>query len=127
MRIDHWFEAENLRADNMHMTHEGPSVGWPRLSRRRESGGNGPGPLRGNDHPYGLPNLGASDRGKVQIANSPAAFRFSVLLLCRDLRIPCAIENPAGRRLWQLLVALHCESLSNVSDALHDFCQSGTP
>ena len=61
----------------------------------------GPPPLRSDQCPMGLPGLvRAADKEAVQSGNTLMLFSVRALRVCRDMRIPATLENPARSRLW---------------------------
>ena len=69
-----------------------PCTSW---SRARDRPG-GPPRLRSDEHLWGLPGLVAGDQVAVHTGNVTFRFSGSMLQCCRHMRVPVAVENPAG-------------------------------
>lgn len=83
------------------------------------------GPIRDDQHIYGLPNLRPSDQEKIRFGNATMRATCRIITACIQNRIACFLENPAGSMMWKApplvkLCSHHC-SLSFVCD----FCQYG--
>ena len=72
-------------------------------SRAREinlGGSSQPRPLRSEDFPHGLPDLSVEEQARVDSANLIYKQLSTFLILCTQMNIPWAIENPARSYLW---------------------------
>eukprot|EP00959_Pyramimonas_sp_CCMP1952_P383978 8047340-Pyramimonas_sp.AAC.1 len=79
----------------------GALIGCHCAIRSRARRGGGP-PLRTNSHGFGVPILSDSDREKVSVGNSLAAFSLRVFNLCRELGEICRMEKHQTSLLWEL-------------------------
>lgn len=83
------------------------------------------GPLRTNQHLFGIPGLSAKDLHKTKVGNQTMFFTHKIIRLCISLSVPCFLENPVGSMIWltpQLTrVCAHHSSRQFITD----FCQHG--
>ena len=83
------------------------------------------GPIRDNNHLYGLPNISEGDKVKIRTGNATMFSTARVVRQCIRCRIPCFLENPAGSMLWLappiLKVCQHAAHVTHITD----FCQHG--
>ncbi len=96
-------------------------------SRARRGGGTGPGPIRDNNHLWGLPNLSDKDQSKINVGNALLKFSAAVFRLCLSLNIPVVLENPLTSMLWQTPPVQHLLSHKHVFHEHTDFCQENKP
>lgn len=96
-------------------------------SRARRGGGNGPAPIRDNDHLWGLPNLSEKDQSKIEVGNALLKFSAAVFRLCVSLKIPVVLENPLTSMLWKTPPIQHLLSHKYVFHEYTDFCQENKP
>ena len=96
-----------------------PCSSW---SRARCHDNCGPGPLRSDTCLYGLPNLSAADRRKVQFGNSLMRFSASVAEICLQRHIPFCIENPYTSRIWLTRQFQSLRRSKHVDFCYTDFC-----
>jgi hypothetical protein len=95
------------------------------FSRARKFDGVGPGPLRTDQHLWGLPGLGSSDARKLRQGNQLFLFSLRILRLCDQLRIPFVIENPLTSMAWEVPAMKSFISDSKASECDLDFCMFG--
>ena len=100
-------------------------IGMPctTFSIARKLDGIGPGPLRSDEHPMGLPKLLPNDRKKVLEGNRLLAVSYRLILLCQQLKVPWCLENPATSRCW--ITPLLKRIIPHCSSVILDFCQYG--
>lgn len=70
------------------------------FSIARRDDGLGPGPLRSDSSPMGLPNLKAADRKKLEIGNRLLFVTIRIIVACLMVKIPFVLENPHSSRCW---------------------------
>lgn len=102
-------------------------IGMPctSFSVARRNDGIGPGPLRSDTHPMGLPHLLPHDMKKVREGNLLLEFCYNLILECNRYNVPWALENPATSRCW--LTPLLKKLSSSAHFCILDFCQFGEP
>lgn len=95
------------------------------FSIARRNDGFGPGPLRNEAHPMGLPWIKGRDRAKLLTGNELFFFSMRIICVCLCLRIPVILENPKTSRCWltPILRQLLEWNLLHITDL--DFCQYG--
>ena len=76
------------------------------LPKQLQQNHNDPKPLRDAQHLLGFPQLSGADKMKVEQANKLYEFGVQVLLLCFELGILVAVENPTRSWLWGILTLL---------------------
>ena len=101
-----------------------PSTTWS-LARHGPVGTSW-GPLRSNQHLFGVPGLSPTDQAKVRLGNSTFRFTFNTIKLAIRFKIPCFLENPAQSMMWKVprlrkLCDVPCSRLF-----VCDFCQFGS-
>ena len=60
-----------------------------------------PKPLRSDDHPDGLPDLGGKAKENVDKANTIYWFCVKVALWCDEMNVAWVIENPRNSHMWE--------------------------
>ena len=93
-----------IRNCNVIAVHIAPPCGT--CSRAREirlsNQWHGPQPLRDALHPYGVPNMSARDRLRVELANALYMYMCDFCLSLNSMQVPWTIENPTNSWLWEL-------------------------
>ena len=103
-------------------------MGTPCSSFSRVLGlGAGPPALRSAAAPAGLPGLSPAWQSKVDAGNRLATLSAGLLLLCRRLGVPAAIENPATSFIWQHPAFVSAAAAPGVRKVTLDFCRFGAP
>ena len=64
-------------------------------------------PLRSNDYPEGLPDLGENDMTRVQIANLLFQYACEIFLAATSLGVLVTMENPKNSYFWLTCWLLH--------------------
>lgn len=102
-------------------------IGMPctSFSIARRNDGIGPGPLRSDNYPMGLPHLLPHDMKKVKEGNLLLEFSYNLIQECNRYNTPWALENPASSRCW--LTPLLKKVSSSAHYCILDFCQFGEP
>lgn len=95
------------------------------FSRARCADGLGPGPLRDDEHIWGLPCLNSSAAAKLRLGNKLFLFTLRIARLCDELRIPWVIENPLSSMAWKVPSMRRFLSHSNASECNLDGCVFG--
>eukprot|EP00435_Cladocopium_sp_Y103_P070321 s689_g35.t1 len=93
------------------------------VARRRD--GLGPGPLRSELFPMGIPWLRGRDRSKLITGNLLFFFTFRVIWACLQARVPFVLENPESSRCWQTPLASYVLKSGLVQSTTLHFCQFG--
>lgn len=102
-------------------------IGMPctTFSIARRHDGLGPGPLRSDSYPMGLPGLSEKDNRKLRQGNALLYFTFELIQLCQRVGVPWALENPDSSRCWITPKLLQLASVSH--KVTLDFCQYNEP
>lgn len=102
-------------------------IGMPctSFSVARRNDGIGPGPLRSDTYPMGLPHLLPHDMKKVKEGNLLLEFSYNLIVECNRYNVPWALENPGSSRCW--LTPLLKKLSSSADFCILDFCQFGEP
>ena len=95
------------------------------FSRARRCDGLGPGPLRSDEHLWGLPDLIPSDNRKLQNGNELFLFTLRILQLCVSYKIPFVLENPLTSFAWEIPAFQRFYKTSNSQMRNLDFCMFG--
>eukprot|EP00438_Fugacium_kawagutii_P025119 Skav230792 [mRNA] locus=scaffold312:103074:108500:+ [translate_table: standard] len=95
------------------------------FSRARKWDGLGPGPLRTEAELWGLSDLSAADRKKVNNGNSLLWFSLRMLRLCESHGVPYTLENPFSSMAWIMPPMKKFISRYNPGLLTLDFCQYG--
>ena len=95
------------------------------FSVARRHDGLGPGPIRSDSYPMGLPWTRGRDRAKLITGNQLFFFTMRIVCICLCLKIPVVLENPMSSRCWitPILQQLLHWNMLQVNDL--DFCQFG--
>lgn len=97
------------------------------FSIARRNDGIGPGPLRSDSCPMGIPGLSKSDQRQVTLGNTMLMFSIRLIVICLALKIPFVLENPFSSRCWITPIMQQLLRVS-VCKLLHlDFCCFGEP
>lgn len=97
------------------------------FSIARRNDGIGPGPLRSDSCPMGIPGLSKSDQRQVALGNAMLMFSIRLIVICLALKIPFVLENPFSSRCWITPIMQQLLRVS-VCKLLHlDFCCFGEP
>ena len=104
-------------------------IGMPctTFSRARKNDGLGPGPLRSDECPMGLPLLNCRDCKKVDEGNHLLAFSCRLIHEAQVKGIPWILENPNSSRAWLTPSLQQVIGQKFVETCVLDFCQFGTP
>jgi len=102
-------------------------IGMPctSFSVARRNDGIGPGPLRSDTYPMGLPHLLPHDMKKVKEGNLLLEFSYNLIVECNRYNVPWALGNPGSSRCW--LTPLLKKLSSSADFCILDFCQFGEP
>ena len=85
------------------------------------------GPLRDDEHIWGLPNMSDRDCEKILLGNRTACNSASIIKCCERLSVPCILENPVASRLWQCPPIKASLTSQAAASATCDQCQFGAP
>ena len=83
------------------------------------------GPLRTNDHLWGIPGLNSHDKQKIQMGNATMRFTCLVISLCIKFSIPCFLENPHSSLMWLVPRLVRVCGFDCSTKFVTDFCQHG--
>ena len=97
------------------------------FSVARRDDGIGPGPLRSDSCPMGLPGLSKSDQRQVTLGNAMLMFSIRLILICLALRIPFILENPYSSRCWITPIMQQVLRVAACKLIRLDFCCFGEP
>ena len=95
------------------------------FSRARRSDGIGPGPLRTNEHIWGLPGLTPSDQYKLRQGNRMFLFTLRLMKLCDKQRVPFVVENPFSSMAWDVPAMRRFIHDAGCLECNLDFCMYG--
>jgi hypothetical protein len=96
------------------------------FSRARKNDGLGPGPLRSDDLPEGLPGLSKADAAQVRLGNRLLEVSIQIMELAFDHNIPFVLENPLSSRMWLMPSLRRFISKTGARFNQVDYCQYGT-
>ena len=100
-----------------------PCTSWSRA--RHGPFGSSWGPLRSNQHIYGIPGLRSDDVCKSVVGNQTMKCIAHIVRLCEKFHVPTFLEIPAGSMLWLAPPIARCCRFSGSQKAVCDFCQNG--
>lgn len=83
------------------------------------------GPLRSNQHLFGIPGLSAKDCQKIKVGNQTMFVTVKIIRIAIRFLVPCFLENPVGSMMrWVPQLNNLCRHDSS-SLFIADFCQHG--
>ena len=95
------------------------------FSIARKDDGVGPGPLRSDQYPMGLPDLCPRDQKKVSNGNALLFVTVRLVMICIYTRTAFVVENPHSSRCWLTFLMQQLQSLSMCKFLHLDFCGFG--
>ena len=107
--VTSWLRAGSIAAVSL-----APPCGT--ASRAREiKGSGGPGSLRSDQWPDGLPGLNVQQAARVEAANKLYHFTAKVVALCKEANIPWVVENPRNSLFWMTSAWTSVQSSADVT------------
>eukprot|EP00435_Cladocopium_sp_Y103_P041156 s1982_g11.t1 len=89
-----------LHAPMLLWVHLAPVCGTASRAREIRRFEGDPKPLRSNEFPHGLPDLGEDDQFRIELANSLFEFACECFILAANLGVLATLENPRNSYFW---------------------------